>query len=1087
MNRNIIKIFLLVTLAVLLVGIASASDPSTDTTSTPATDVSTDTTCTDTADILVEDTTSTSTNAIAESVPDKQPDNKIRTKEEKNVKTANEAIKVGNYDQLCDAYSSSDATVTINITGNITLQANPTLGSNIKNLRIEGNGFTINGANQYQFLRIPSATKVTINNISIINCYNREGSVIYNNGTVIIRNSNLTNNTARWDGSVIYNNAGIANISGSNLNYNNAEFGGAIYNNEGNLIIIGSNLNYNTARNNGGAIYKINGNLTIVASYFNNNNATGDYGVGGAIYNDGGNLSVTGCDFNNNNANYRGGAIYNTGSDTSSNIVLSTFNNNYPPNFRINNENEQFSIELNLNDGFIDVDTVAVYLDNKAECVYTGPLDGYAVPLGYIIRLVVNGSNINSFHNNTFIIRPASNVEVNNYSELVTAVNNAKSLDYDEYYISLSQGDYNATTGMTWGDASGTIRKLIIIGNGITLDGNNSHQFMQIKRDYTLTLKYITLTNYKANVGGAIYNFGNLNISSSNFTHNAAINYGEGGAINNRGSLNITDSNFSHNTAYSAGAIYSNETLSITSSNFTQNIAEKRGGAIENYRCENATIIMDCNFNNNTSRENGSAISIFNCNITIIDCNFTHNTAEDCGGAVYNDLATIIITDSNIIDNIAGYNGGGIYNKFSNTSIITSNLNKNNAMTSGGAIYNYCGNMSITYSNLSYNSATYSGGAIRNIGGAIINNNTFTNNLVKTETEKAIIDEGLGAVIENNTNDDSSKYGSTIYTDNIDDLGYLHDVTIAGNTFVDEPLNTSITISADNTSPKINNTITFTIILNDSFGSPMEGQTILLITNENTTTLTTNQSGQATQTYTPTTSGKQTITVKFEETAEYRKSEDSINITVLETKLTVDPINSKVGNTINITARIQENDETLTSINSGKVTFKVNGKTLKDASGKVIYVKVVNGTATIENYVVPTEWTRNDTTIQAIYSGSAQCSKLTSEKTQPVISPMAPSITTNDITATAGEQITLTANINDGDKQINTGKVLFKINGKTIKDASGKVIYVKVVNGIASLNYTIPSDMNTKNYNITAIFTSPNYEKLEDSKTLTVN
>ncbi|AWX32180.1 Ig-like domain-containing protein [Methanosphaera sp. BMS] len=499
--------------------------------------------------------------------------------------------------------------MTINITKNITLQANPTLGSNIKNLRIEGNGFTINGANQYQFLRIPSATKVTINNISIINCYNSEGSVIYNNGTVIIRNSNLTNNTARWDGSVIYNNAGIANISGSNINYNNAEFGGAIYNNEGNLIIIGSNLNYNTARNNGGAIYKINGNLTIVASYFNNNNATGDYGVGGAIYNDGGNLSVTGCDFNNNNANYRGGAIYNTGSDTSSNIVLSTFNNNYPPNFRINNENEQFSIELNLNDGFIDVDTVAVYLDNQAECVYTGPLDGYAVPLGYIIRLVVNGSDINSFHNNTFIIRPASNVEVNNYSELVTAVNNAKSLDYNEYYISLSQGDYNATTGMTWGDAS----------------------------------------------------------------------------------------------------------------------------------------------------------------------------------------------------------------------------------------------------------------------------------------------------------------------------------------------------------------------------------------------------------------------------------------------------------------------------------------------GKVIYVKVVNGTATIENYVVPTEWTRNDTTIQAIYTGSAQCSKLTSEKTQPVISPMAPSITTNDITATAGEQITFTANINDGDKQINTGKVLFKINGKTIKDASGKVLYVKVVNGIASLNYTIHSDMNAKNYNITAIFTSPNYEKLEDTKTLTVN
>lgn len=228
-------------------------------------------------------------------------------------------------------------------------------------------------------------------------------------------------------------------------------------------------------------------------------------------------------------------------------------------------------------------------------------------------------------------------------------------------------------------------------------------------------------------------------------------------------------------------------------------------------------------------------ISIINCHnregsviynngtVIIRNSNLTNNTARWDGSVIYNNAGIANISGSNLNYNTARNNGGAIYNKFSNTSIITSNLNKNNATTSGGAIYNYCGNMSIKYSNLSYNSATFSGGAIRNIGGAIINNNTFTNNLVKTDTEKAIIDEGLNTVIENNTNDDSSKYGSTIYTDNIDDLGYLHDVTIAGNTFVDEPLNTSITISADNTSPKINNTITFTITLNDSFGSPMEG------------------------------------------------------------------------------------------------------------------------------------------------------------------------------------------------------------------------------------------------------------------------
>ncbi|MBQ6220679.1 MAG: hypothetical protein IJJ47_13185 [Methanosphaera sp.] len=38
----------------------------------------------------------------------------------------------------------------------------------------------------------------------------------------------------------------------------------------------------------------------------------------------------------------------------------------------------------------------------------------------------------------------------------------------------------------------------------------------------------------------------------------------------------------------------------------------------------------------------------------------------------------------------------------------------------------------------------------------------------------------------------------------------------------------------------------------------------------------------------------------------------------------------------------------------------------------------------------------------------------------------------------------LTATITDGDNIINTGKVVLKINGKTVKDANVKVIYAKV-------------------------------------------
>jgi len=215
--------------------------------------------------------------------------------------------------------------------------------------------------------------------------------------------------------------------------------------------------------------------------------------------------------------------------------------------------------------------------------------------------------------------------------------------------------------------------------------------------------------------------------------------------------------------------------------------------------------------------------------------------------------------------------------------------------------------------------------------------------------------------------------------------------------------------------------------------------------------------------------------------------EGTTYVKVVEAKLTADPITATAGETINITARITADDETITDINKGKVTFKVNGKTLKDENGKVIYAKVVNGTATIEDYLVPDDWAKEGTTIQAVYSGSTQCDKLTSEKTNITVEKAAPTFTTESVTGTAGTTIQLKATITDGDKVINTGKVVFKLNGKTVKDTNGKVIYAKVVNNQVIVNYTLPADMKAKDYNITATFISSDYERLEDTKTLTVN
>jgi hypothetical protein len=208
-----------------------------------------------------------------------------------------------------------------------------------------------------------------------------------------------------------------------------------------------------------------------------------------------------------------------------------------------------------------------------------------------------------------------------------------------------------------------------------------------------------------------------------------------------------------------------------------------------------------------------------------------------------------------------------------------------------------------------------------------------------------------------------------------------------------------------------------------------------------------------------------------------------------ENTLKVDTTEFTAGQPATITASIYYGDDINTTINKGKVTFKVNGKTLKDANGKVIYAKVINGVATIENYEVPNDWTKEGTTIEAIYSGSTQCDKLTSEKTNITVATPEAKLTITPITSDmqTGSTVTLKAKVSAGDKAITTGKVVFKVNGKTVKDANGKVIYAKVdSNGEVSVDYTIPESFKAGTYNIEAVFTASGYEKLTDNTTMTV-
>ena len=268
-----------------------------------------------------------------------------------------------------------------------------------------------------------------------------------------------------------------------------------------------------------------------------------------------------------------------------------------------------------------------------------------------------------------------------------------------------------------------------------------------------------------------------------------------------------------------------------------------------------------------------------------------------------------------------------------------------------------------------------------------------------------------------------------------------------------------------------------TVTPTDSFANPVTG-TITLTDGETTTTSDTN-----TITYTPTTDGEKTLTITYTDpTGKYNTTTTTIDVTVTPQTLVVDPITITLGQTADITARLTTEVETLTDINTGKVAFKVNGKILRDSTtGKVLYVDVENGVATLTG-VTTNNW-EEDTEISAIYLGSTSQYKLTSEVVNPTITQpedQPQEFSLDDVTSTAGNEVTITVTT----KNLDTGKVVLKVNGKTVKVGDGK-LYAKTSDDSVTFTYTVPKTLKAGEYSIKAVYTSGT-SKLEAESKLTV-
>jgi LPXTG-site transpeptidase (sortase) family protein len=186
-------------------------------------------------------------------------------------------------------------TITGNGAANTIIQANA--AANIATYRV----FEVKGT---------AGSNLTLNNLTVrhgrcdgsCEVFVNLGSGIYNEGTLTITNSILSNNSTTYRGGGLYN-SGTVTLTNSTLSGNMAVDGGGAVN-VSVMTITNSTISGNTSTNLGGGIYN-NSTLTVMNSTFSSNNAT----TGGGIHSQNGTINLTNSTFSGNSASNEGGGM----------------------------------------------------------------------------------------------------------------------------------------------------------------------------------------------------------------------------------------------------------------------------------------------------------------------------------------------------------------------------------------------------------------------------------------------------------------------------------------------------------------------------------------------------------------------------------------------------------------------------------------------------------------------------------------------------------------------------------------------------------------------------------------------------------
>ena len=624
-----------------------------------------------------------------------------------------------------------------------------------KDIIIDGKGHTISAEDLGRIFSIGEGFTVTLTNATLINGKADKGGAIYNDGSLTLSDVKLSDNAADSYGGAVFNNGELV-VSDSVFDSNDivnrgsasVDYGGAaIYNwYDGTLTVSGSNFtnnikNYKNGDRLVGAVATI-GDATISDSYFVNNAGRWGGAISASGYliagDDVNTLTVSGSTFKENGGLY-GAGIFVAGSDfTVSDCVFDKNTAFGKGNMTPNNNNGAAIVVTDTGKDITGAITGSNFTNNKAQ--YGGAIYICEGNIAISDSLFENNSadveggaiDIDSAINNP-IVTVENSKFVNNTPQ---AIHNSKELHLGietftdlQNAIGLVDGilTLDSDIAMTDDEAANFVNGVIINkniridGKGHTIDAKNLGRIFKINNWCDVTLTNVTLTNGNATVGGAIYNFGNLDLVHVNFVNNTA-KYG-GAIMNYAYGLVLDDSTFTNNTAKIGGAIYNSEDCFVVgNSTFTNNTA-KIGGAIYNYGI--GFVVGNSTFVNNSAADGAGAIMNGGRGFVVGNSTFANNTAK-IGGAIYNYGIGFVVGNSTFANNTAE-DAGAVYNEGDN-SVVGNSTFANNTAEDAGAVYNEGDNSVVGNSTFVNNTATSIGGAIINNGKLVVDNSAFEDN-----------------------------------------------------------------------------------------------------------------------------------------------------------------------------------------------------------------------------------------------------------------------------------------------------------------------------------------------------------------------